>query len=208
VIRYHEDALMKLDRQERQYSYRERDHDRDRNRDFQRNNTRTAHVNLVGWSANLDPPKFPKDDRNVSKKATPESKGARPCRHCGSGKHWDNECKHSLKGNRAARTNLATSSSEDREAQDNYEDLYYGLDSGEESEIAEVPKQDFEEPLRSTESEDVDSGLTESNDSSRDSEDAASGNISDNGDDSTKTGSTACATNHAKPALIGGLDTD
>ena len=43
------------------------------------------------------PPKFPKDDSNVSSKQTPEQKGVRPCRHCGSGKHWDNECKYATK---------------------------------------------------------------------------------------------------------------
>ncbi|KAF8139138.1 hypothetical protein K438DRAFT_1533132, partial [Mycena galopus ATCC 62051] len=146
AIRYHEDALMKLDRQDRENSYRDRNRDRDRDRDFQRNNPRTAHANLVGWSANLGPPKFPKDDRNVSKRATPESKGARPCRHCGSGKHWDNECKHSFKSNRAARTNLATSNSDDLEAQEDYDDLYYTLESENESGAEENTKQDFEEP--------------------------------------------------------------
>ncbi|KAJ6454793.1 hypothetical protein C8R45DRAFT_1111727 [Mycena sanguinolenta] len=134
AICYHEDALMKLDRQERDYGYRDRNRDRERDRDYSRNNTRMAQVNLVGWSANLEPPKFPKDDRNVSKRATPESKGARPCRHCGSGKHWDNECKHSFRGNREARANLANSNSEDLEAQGSYDDLYYALDSEEESE--------------------------------------------------------------------------
>ncbi|KAJ7120349.1 hypothetical protein C8R44DRAFT_623658, partial [Mycena epipterygia] len=145
AIRYHEDALMKLDRHDRESNYRERERDRDR--DYQRNNIRTARVNLVGWSANLGPPKFPKDDRNVSKKATPESKGARPCRHCGSGKHWDNECKHSFKGNRAARTNLATSTSDDLNAQEEYDDLYYGLDI-DDSELSDGSNQGFEEPLQ------------------------------------------------------------
>ena len=48
-----------------------------------------AHVNMVRWTPNLDPPKFSKDDKNVSLRKTPESVNARPCRHCGSGKHWD-----------------------------------------------------------------------------------------------------------------------
>jgi hypothetical protein len=149
AIRYHEDALMKLDRHDRELSYRERD--RERYRDNQQGRERTARVNLVGWSANLGPPKFPKDDRNVSKKATPESKGARPCRHCGSRKHWDYECKHSFKGNKTARTNPASSTSEDLQAQDEYNDLYYGLDSDESS--SDESNQGFEEPLQPTEPE-------------------------------------------------------
>ena len=48
---------------------------------------RDARAHLVGWSPKQSPPKFPRDDSIVSKNATPESKGARPCRHCGSGKH-------------------------------------------------------------------------------------------------------------------------
>ncbi|KAF7372967.1 TY3B-TY3B protein [Mycena sanguinolenta] len=151
AIRYHEDALMKLDKDEKNYSYRERERDRDREKDRE-SYPRAARVNLVGWSANLPTPPFPKDDRNVSKKATPESKGARPCRHCGSGKHWDNECKHSYRGNRAARANLASATGEDRDAQGAYDDLYYGL--GDESEDeSEQPGQGFEIPLQPTEAQ-------------------------------------------------------
>ena len=51
-----------------------------------------ANVNLVGWSKNIGTPLFPQDDSNISPRKTPDSVGARPCRHCGSGKHWDNEC--------------------------------------------------------------------------------------------------------------------
>jgi hypothetical protein len=106
---------------------------------------------LVGWSRNLEPPKFPKDDRNVSKKATPESKGARPCRHCGSGKHWDNECKHSFKGNRAARANLASTTNEDHDALEEYNDLYYSLDTDDEVESGNDSNKDFDLPLQTTE---------------------------------------------------------
>lgn len=150
AIRYHEDALMKLDQQERENNYRDRDRDRerDRNRDRdsykQRNSDRTARVNLVGWSPRIGTPQFAKDDANVSKRATPESEGARPCRHCGSGKHWDDECKHSFKGTHAARANLATSGHDDRDAQEEYTDLYYSLDSDNESDSEEVSEQDFE----------------------------------------------------------------
>jgi hypothetical protein len=73
----------------------------------------------VGWTSKLSPPKYPKDDSNVSTRATPESKGARPCKHCGSSKHW--ECKHARS---AARTRLAHTSIEDDNANVAYEDLY------------------------------------------------------------------------------------
>lgn len=71
------------------------------NRNFSR-----ARTNLVGWSKDMPPPEFPKDDRNVSPNKTPESIGARACRHCGSGKHWDKECKHAKQGERRAHTNF------------------------------------------------------------------------------------------------------
>ena len=101
---------------------------------------RKAVTNLVGWSENLPKPPFPKDDKNVSSKKTPESQGAQPCRHCGSGKHWDNECHHSRKGERQARVNYVQLEEMDYEAQENYDNLYYELDSEDE--------QDFHEPLQ------------------------------------------------------------
>lgn len=85
----------------------------------------SASANLIGGSKTLPKPQFPKDDANVSKKATPESKGARPCRHCGSGKHWDNECKYAKKtGKRVARANLVSIDEDDEEADLEYEDAY------------------------------------------------------------------------------------
>ena len=97
---------------------------------------------LVGSFKGLEPPKVPKDDSNVSRKGkTPEEKGARPCRHCGSGKHWDNECQHSFKGNRAVRANLSQISGEETIAQNKYNDLYYSLSDSE-------TEQDFHEPLK------------------------------------------------------------
>ena len=84
---------------------------------------RDARAHLVGWSSKQSPPKFPRDDSNVSEKPTPESKGARPCRHCGSGRHWDNECKHSKSASRSANTHYAASD-EESNADLAYEDLY------------------------------------------------------------------------------------
>ena len=51
-----------------------------------------ANINLVRWPKNIETLSFPKDDSNVSPRKTPDSMGMRPCRHCGSRKHWDNEC--------------------------------------------------------------------------------------------------------------------
>ena len=88
-----------------------------------------ARVNLVGWSKNMPAPEFPKDDRNVSTPRTPDSVGARPCRHCGSGMHWDKECKHAKQGEKRVRANLAQYDREDLDAQDEYENLYYASDA-------------------------------------------------------------------------------
>jgi hypothetical protein len=54
-------------------------------------------------------PRFPKDDRNVTKRGLPPSmKGGRPCRHCGSLMHWDNECVHARKVSTRANAANAT----------------------------------------------------------------------------------------------------
>ena len=96
-----------------------------------------ARVNLVGWSKNLEPPKFPKDDSNVSRKATPESKGARPCRHCRSGKHWDPECKYARQGVKRARANFVSLNTDYHTAQEEYDALYYEGLSNSETEFQE-----------------------------------------------------------------------
>jgi hypothetical protein len=40
---------------------------------------RKAHVNMIGWTPSLESSKFPKDNKNVSPRKTPESVNARPC---------------------------------------------------------------------------------------------------------------------------------
>ena len=106
-----------------------------------------AHMNMVGWTPSLEPPKFPKGDKNVSSRKTPKSVNARPCRHCGLGKHWDYECKYSPKGERQARVNYVLLSDPGVEALNAYDDLYYKLESSDES---ENDLQDFHEPLQSS----------------------------------------------------------
>ena len=90
-----------------------------------RSNYQQARVNLVSWSKNMPAPEFPKDDHNVSTPRTPESVGTRPCQHCGSGMHWDKECKHSRQGEKRVWANLAQYDRDDLTAQEEYDDLYY-----------------------------------------------------------------------------------
>ncbi|KAJ6574404.1 hypothetical protein B0H19DRAFT_935317, partial [Mycena capillaripes] len=122
AIVFHEDRLLDLPMNKSE-EHGKQDYV-DRRKPFEKPNS-AVRTYLVGASSTLPPPKFPKDDSNVSKKGSPESKGARPCRHCGSGKHWDNECKHSFKANKFAHANFATATAEDSAAQEEYDELYY-----------------------------------------------------------------------------------
>ncbi|KAF6755738.1 hypothetical protein DFP72DRAFT_1067544 [Ephemerocybe angulata] len=132
AIKFHEDVLVSVGSSRYgNYQYADRDYPRN---PFSQYKTPKAKVNQVGWTDAIKNPPFPKDDANVSKKGTPVSKGGRPCRHCGSGNHWDYECKYARKGERKARVNMIAQSEEDRSAQEEYDDLYYGLESDEEEE--------------------------------------------------------------------------
>jgi hypothetical protein len=84
AIIFHEDTLMDLPMNKSEN--RGQDDYVEKRTQFQKPDS-SARTNLVGASPTLQPPRFLKDDSTISKKATPESKGARPCRHCGSGKH-------------------------------------------------------------------------------------------------------------------------
>jgi len=101
----------------------------DRDRDYRPNRPSggrpyRSNARLAGWSPSLPAPKFPRDDSVVSKGKTPEQKGARPCRHCGSGKHWDYDCPHARKEAKNVRARLATASDDYLRAQEEYENLY------------------------------------------------------------------------------------
>ena len=104
-----------------------------------------ANVNLVRWSKNIGTPLFPKDDNNVSLRKTPDSVGARPCRHCGSGKHWDNECQHSRKGEKLARVNCIQLKDNDLRTQEDHDNLFYELESNSEE---GTDQQDFCRPIQ------------------------------------------------------------
>ena len=83
------------------------------------------------------------DDSNVSPRGMPEEKGARPCRHCGSGKHWDRACKYARKGEKCARVNTIETMPEDGQAQEEYDHAYYERFSDDEN-TDESP--DFQKP--------------------------------------------------------------
>ena len=62
--------------------------------------------------------------------------------------HWDNECRHSRQGERKARVNFVQLSPEEIRAQDEYDTLYYELDSKEET--GSGIQSDFCRPLQSS----------------------------------------------------------
>ncbi|KAJ3743020.1 hypothetical protein DFH05DRAFT_1401285, partial [Lentinula detonsa] len=124
VIKFHENSLISLSRSYRGYWSNENPN--------KGPSPLRARVNLIGSSTNLPPPQFPKDDSNVSKKASPEEKGLRPCRHCGSGKHWDYECKYARQGVKRARMNHIVTTPEEVQAQEEYDEVGF-LESSQKS---------------------------------------------------------------------------
>ncbi|KAG9045109.1 hypothetical protein FS837_007011 [Tulasnella sp. UAMH 9824] len=103
-----------------------------------------AHAHLIGFHKDLGKSPYPRDDKTLAKGKSPEEKGARPCCHCGSPKHWDNECKYARKGAKRVRTNFASPSDDYLEAMSAYEEAYLDDNSNEEAqEEAETRK--FEE---------------------------------------------------------------
>ena len=93
-------------------------------------------------------PAFPKDDSNVSKKHTPESLNKRPCFHCGSGKHWDNECKYARKNTKQARVHFSSIIDEELREQEEYEEFenLFGVDSDSSSSETENSSSETDEP--------------------------------------------------------------
>lgn len=146
AIKYHEDALQTtqflsdntLERRIRNLEQSLRPQPTSNSRFPSSSNRFKTRANLIGYTPSLGKPPFPKDDSIVSKGTTPEKKGARPCRHCGSGKHWDNECKHARKGARNVRANFANPSPEYLEAMEEYEEAYINATSDEEESHAYI----------------------------------------------------------------------
>ncbi len=100
-IRYHKDQLLRLDP-----SYRGRTlnmYELRVSQDKYSQPYRQSHTCLVGSSNRFPSPPFPKDDSNITRrKKAPKDVGARPCRNCGSGEHWDPECNYHEEGMRMA----------------------------------------------------------------------------------------------------------
>ncbi|THU89895.1 hypothetical protein K435DRAFT_821263 [Dendrothele bispora CBS 962.96] len=107
AIKYHEDTLLELDKMS-----------------FTGNRSNEL---VDSWysRSDLPAPLFPRDDSNVSSRATPASKDARPCQHCGSGQHWDRECKYANK--KVAHVCLCETSIKNLQAEDEYNELYSSI---------------------------------------------------------------------------------
>ncbi|EDR12628.1 uncharacterized protein LACBIDRAFT_323223 [Laccaria bicolor S238N-H82] len=143
-VKFHEDSLLRLGGGENSLNRQvNSNYSKDNSQRNPYNPFRNARVNLVGWTKAASNPQFPKDDANVSPRGTPEEKGARPCRHCGSGKHWDKDCRHARKGEKRARVNAVTTTAEEDRAEEEYDNIYYERFSDEED-IEDNP--DFPKP--------------------------------------------------------------
>ena len=128
AVKYHEESLMRM---ELDGEHPGADHSHQSLQHPWTYGEESATRHLIGSSSQTMEPPFPKDDRNVSKR-TPGSVGARPCRHCGSSKHWDPECKYARKGIKLIRTGAIRNDPEGDKAQAAYDDLYFGISSEEE----------------------------------------------------------------------------
>ncbi|KII83327.1 hypothetical protein PLICRDRAFT_75228, partial [Plicaturopsis crispa FD-325 SS-3] len=114
AVKYHEDSLMAMDSMQ----YRAVDvvvHPEDQVSDLRAGNldAQNAHISPAGAPENSPrtatyAAAYPKDDNNISPNGTPEAKGARPCRYCGSGKHWDDQCNYSLNREKQAQVNMVS----------------------------------------------------------------------------------------------------
>ena len=94
---------------------------------------------LVGAHKSFAKPQLPKRDDVVSPGKTPEQEGARPCRHCGSGRHWDFDHLFST-NNKQAKTFLVNLDSEAKDVLVAYENCFY-----QDSDIAEDEEETLEE---------------------------------------------------------------
>ena len=112
----------------------------------------------TGAHAKFSSYQYPKNDSVVSKGKTPEQKGARPCRHCGSSKHWDFDHPFKGKDDRKARAFLADLDTESLEAYVAYENCFLEPDSDDDTNPTS-PTDEQEDPTTFSEDEDFPSSL-------------------------------------------------
>lgn len=119
TVKYHEETLMSGTRGEGSVSRRDIDKLWEAIKSNKQSKSKFAKTHAVQTMK----PKYPPDDKNVSKKATPKSKGARPCIHCGSQMHWDNECKYHPKNIKKVKSYFSNASQEEQDDQAEYEKM-------------------------------------------------------------------------------------
>ncbi|KAJ3991172.1 hypothetical protein F5050DRAFT_1581863, partial [Lentinula boryana] len=120
AIKFHEETLMSLPSEMGKLFNSNSNWDNNRSNSSKPSQYSTRNYR-IGTRTDFPPPGFPPDDLNISKRhQTPEERGVRACRWCGSFKHWDDECKHQQK--KTARTRLAVTTMENLQAQDDYDD--------------------------------------------------------------------------------------
>ena len=101
---------------------------------------------------------YPKNDKIVSKGKTPGQKGARPCWHCGSDKHWDFDHPFNGKEDCKAKAFLAGLDTGTLEAYIAYENCYLESDAKEDR-SPPTPVEEQENPCDFSEDEDFPSSL-------------------------------------------------
>ncbi|QRW06065.1 Retrovirus-related Pol polyprotein from transposon [Ceratobasidium sp. AG-Ba] len=117
TVKYHEETLISGTRGDGSVSRRDIDKIWEALKSQKQSKSKFAKTHAVQTMK----PKYPPDDKNVSKKATPKSKGARPCIHCGSQMHWDNECKYHPKNMKKVKAYFSNASQEEQDDQAEYE---------------------------------------------------------------------------------------
>ncbi len=95
-------------------------------------------VPLIGWSPYLKSfPSFHATIPRCREERHRSKRGARPCRHCGSDKHWDYECQYARKEAKNIRADLALAPEEYVRSQEEYDSLCYDTDSSDDEDPRE-----------------------------------------------------------------------
>ena len=171
-IKYHEEQLMR-NPESQTYELEKRikaleSRSNNRSSRYAQTNEAEAEANFVkkksfrkkqiGAHAKFSSYQYPKNDAVVSKGKTPEQRGARPCRHCGSSKHWDFD--HPFQGNdkRKANAFLADLDTEALESYVAYENCFLETDSENDANPTS-PTEEQEDPTTFSEDADFPSSL-------------------------------------------------